>query len=102
MSSANSHSSKFPSDFQNLTRREFIAGLAAAVPAITGLTLLGEPALAGPTQSPNQLHRATVDIAVQALNLVAIAGLHEDGEATVEEVRAELVGLRTAVETIVI
>lgn len=99
---ANSNSNLFSQIRQNLTRREFIAGLAAAVPTVTGLTLLGEPALAGPTQSPNQLHRATVDIAVQALNLVAIAGLYGDGEATVEEVRAELVTLKAAVETIVI
>lgn len=102
MSSANSNFTLPPSNRQNLTRREFIASLAATVPAVTGLTLLGKPALTGPTQSPNELHRATIDIAVQALNLAAAAGLYEDGKATVEEVRAELAGLKRQVEAIVI
>lgn len=87
---------------QQLTRREFIAGLVAAVPAATGFTLLGEPVLAGPAQNPNKLYRATIDVAVQALELVAIAGLHRDGKATVEEVQAELARLKVAVESIVI
>lgn len=78
---------------KNITRRNILKALAVLPLA----SLLPKP-----QPNPNQLYRATVDIAVQALNLANIAGLHKDGKATVEEVRAELAGLRAMVEGVMI